>query len=72
MTTETRLAIRARPADLHNLDAIATGLRIAGRTYATRTDALRHALATVAATFAQVDVMPAEAAQRAAERVALK
>jgi len=64
MTTETRLAIRARPADLHNLDAIANGLRHAGRTFATRTDALRHALATVAATFPVDGIQPTKDGSR--------
>ena len=44
-----RLAIRPTQADLANLDAIAAVLRAAGTPYATRSDAIRHALATIAA-----------------------
>ena len=50
MTTETRLVIRAIPADLAHADAIAQALRSPARPKVTRTDAVRYALATVAAT----------------------
>ena len=51
MNTE-RLAFRFTQNDRDNLVAIATGLRAAGRPFANKTDALRHAL-TLAATAAQ-------------------
>ena len=47
--TETRLAFRATPADLAHLAAVAEALREAGNTFATRTDAFRHALQDAAA-----------------------
>ena len=45
-----RLAMRPTEADLSNLDAIAAMLRANGTPYTTRSDALRFALATIAAT----------------------
>lgn len=60
LAPEQRLAFRATNADLHNLAVIADGLRAAGRTFTNRTDALRHALQTVAfAMSAPADGTPA-------------
>ena len=61
MNTE-RLAFRFTQNDRDNLVAIATGLRVAGRPFANKTDALRHAL-TLAATAAQPTSVPAGGAQ---------
>ena len=54
-----RLAMRPTPADLTNLDAIAVALRAAGQPYATRSDAIRHALATIAASVSAPVTPPA-------------
>lgn len=48
LTLEKRLTIRPTPRDLEHLDRIAAALRSQGHPYFTRTDAVRHALATVA------------------------
>lgn len=56
MAIDQRLAFRATTTDLHNLAAIATGLQASGQTFANRTDAMRHALATVAAALAAPSV----------------
>ena len=60
MNTE-RLAFRFTQNDRDNLVAIATGLRVAGRPFANKTDALRHALtlAATAARFVPVAVVDA-------------
>lgn len=44
-----KLALRPTVADMAHLDTIAASLRATGKPYATRSDAMRHALATVAA-----------------------
>ncbi len=44
-----RLAFRFTPTDLADLVSIANGLRAAGRPFANKTDALRHALKLAAA-----------------------
>ena len=49
MTNETRLVLRATPDDLANVARIADLMRGAGHSFATRTDAVRHALAVTAA-----------------------
>ena len=60
MSIDHRLAFRATTTDLHNLAVIATGLRATGQTFANRTDAIRHALAMMAAAFAvpSVETVP--------------
>ena len=56
-----RLTIRPTATDLRNLDLIANALRANGRAYCTRTDAVRHALAVIAAS---VSIAPPVAAPR--------
>ena len=46
--TDDRIAFRSVPADRTNLAIIAASLRANGQPFANRTDALRHALSTVA------------------------
>ncbi len=58
-----KLALRPTVADMAHLDAIAAALRATGKPYATRSDALRHALRVVASA-----VSPAPAAPTAAPR----
>ena len=49
IVTERRLAFRFTADDLDQLAVIAGGLRAAGRPFANRSDALRHALKLAAA-----------------------
>lgn len=55
-----RLTIRPTETDLRNLDLIANALRANGRPYTTRTDVVRHCLATIAAS---VSIAPPVAAR---------
>lgn len=48
----SRFAFRATPTDLAHLASIAAALREAGESFATRTDAMRHALEEAAAALA--------------------
>ena len=50
--TDCRLTIRATPEDMAHLATIGAALRAQGVNFATRTAAVRHALATVAAAVA--------------------
>jgi len=58
-TDHRRLTIRPTDADLAHLAVIGAALRAAGQPFANRTDAIRYALSSVAATV----VAPAEDAQ---------
>ena len=51
-TDHRRLTIRPTDADLSHLAVIGAALRAAGQPFANRTDAIRYALAMVAATAA--------------------
>lgn len=53
-----KLALRPTVADMAALDTIAAALRATGRPYATRSDAMRHALRIVASAVSASPVTP--------------
>ena len=56
-----KLALRPTAADMAALDTIAAALRATGKPYATRSDALRHALKVVASAVSASPAVPVAA-----------